>query len=328
MVDVAKAAGVSKQTVSRVINAKGDTSEATIRKVQSAIQQLGYRPNGIARSLATRQTLTLGLMIPNLSNPFYSEIAEGAEMMAWEQGYNAFMANVFRNAEREKVTLAAFEQKGVDGVIVMKPRLEDAELFPLLKQHGAALVIDRTVPNDIAGSIRIDYASGMELAVKHLIESGRRNIGLLPGRLRSESGKAQYKGFLSAMQRVGCEVNHNYIIHCKTTVEASMAGAKQLLSACPEVDSLICFNDMVALGVVQACHALGVRIPDNVAVVGQGDIAMARLLIPSLTTLHVDRFTVGANAVRLLLDRINGRNKSVEIVIKPELIVRDSAPRR
>lgn len=326
MADVARTAGVSKQTVSRVINAKGDTSQATIQKVMAAVNQLHYTPNSIARSLVTRQSRTLGLILPSLGNPFYAEVAEGAETAAWEQRYSMFVSNAFRDAAHEEVALGSFEQHSVDGVILTKPRMPEARMLQLLERQRAAVVIERSVPTRMAGSIRIDYAHGVRLAVQHLAGGGRRRIGFFSGRLRSEAGKARYQGFVTAMAEVGLEVDEALVVRCETTVEATTEAARVLLGTRPDVEGIVCFSDVVAIGVLHACGALGVRIPDDIAVVGHGNIAIASLITPKLTTLHVDRFGIGANAVRMLLDRIEGRNLHAQVTIIPELVVRDSAP--
>lgn len=326
MADVARAAGVSKQTVSRVVNAKLETSQETIRRVQEAIAQLGYKPNGIARSLATQQTLSLGLVVPNLSNPYFSEIAQGAEMAAWDKGYSMFLCNVLKDSAHEETALNAFEEKGVDGVILAKSRLSDKKLFPLLKGHRAAVLIHRTAPSDVAGTIRIDDALGAELAVKHLLSSGRQRTALLAGGLVSELSRGRRKGFAAALEAAGHPVRPEYIVPCSTILEGATQDARTLLSKHPEIDGLVCFNVVIAIAAVKACTMLGIRVPEDVAIVAYDDILLAEFVTPSLTTLRVDRFEIGANAVRMLLDRMNGHNKHMEIVMKPELVVRASAP--
>ncbi|MBA2666250.1 MAG: LacI family DNA-binding transcriptional regulator [Trueperaceae bacterium] len=326
MADVARVAGVSKQTVSRIVNEKGEASADTIRRVLEVIQELGYRPNGIARSLATRRTKTLGLVLSNLSNPYQAEIAEGAEATAAELGYDLFMSNAFRNAEKQERALEAFEHKSVDGVIVFKPRMPEARLARLLGRHRGAVVIDRQVPHRIAGVIRTDLTVSMALAVEHLVRSGRQTIALFPGLGRSDISLALLDGFSTGLATHGLAFDEAHVVRGQTTVEAAMEAVIGFLPEHPEVDAIVCNNDVVAVGVLHGCRELGRRVPEDIAVIGHGDMAYARLVTPALTTLHVDRFEIGRNAVRMLIDRMAGRNLTTEIVIKPELVVRASAP--
>lgn len=326
MTDVARVAGVSKQTVSRIVNGKGGASAATTQRVLTAVDELGYRLNSVAQSLATRRTRTLGLVLSNLSNPYQSEIAEGAESAAWDLGYHLFMSNASRSKEKQESALASFEQKGVDGVIVFNPRQSDTQLIRLLRRHPAAVVLDRSVPIDVAGQISVDQHAAMAMAVRHLKALGRRTVGVLPGRGRTELGRALFKGFVDAIEANELRFDESLVVRGATTLSDATATATALLRRRPDVDAVVCVNDIVAIGVLQACRRLGIRVPDDVAVVGHGNITFAGLVTPSLTTLSVNRFEIGGNAVRMLVDRINGRNLSMEIVVKPELVVRESAP--
>jgi len=326
MTDVAREAGVSKQTVSRILSGKGEASPPTIERVHEVVSRLGYRPSSLARSLATNRTLTLGLIVPNLSNPYFAELAEAVEITAWENSYNTFLCNIFRDPEREEAALQALEDRQVDGVIICSTRLVDKKLFPLLAGYQAAVLVNRPAPGDVAGTIMIDDARGSALAVAHLLRAQRRVLGLLAGPPNSVSGRARLRGFVAALEAAGYPVDRDLIVPCRADIEAGYEAARGLLGRHPEVNGLVCFNDIVAIGALRACRTLGLEVPDDVAVIGHDDIPMAELVTPALTTLRVSKYDLGANAVRMLLDRLQARNRQTEIVLKPELVVRESTP--
>lgn len=323
--DVAREAGVSKPTVSRVMNGKGETSQETVRRVQAAIVKLGYRPNSVARSLTTRRTLSLGLIVPDLSNPYFAEIAEGAEMAAWEKGYSMFLCNIFGNLDHEEAALRSFEDRGVDGVIICSTRLPEERLLSLLERQRAAVLINRST-SSTAGTIKIDDIWGATLAVKHLHSRGRHKTGLIAGPRAWPSSQERTKGFLSAMREAGQEVDKDLVVSCPLKVEGAEEAAGALLLRSPQLDSLICFNDVVAVGALRACAKLGKGVPEEIAIIGHDDIPVAGLVTPALTTLRVNKHEIGRNAVRMLLDRMQGQNRQMNILVKPELVVRESAP--
>lgn len=326
MADVARAAGVSKQTVSRVVNGKGETSSATEARVLQIIDDLGYRPSGVARSLVTRRTLSLGLIVPNLSNPYYSEIAQGAETAAWELGYSLFLYNVFEDPGHERAVLHTLEDRGVDGIVLDSPSLPTRQLLPLLRRQRATVLIGSEAPASVAGSIRVDDAHGIELALDHLRGGGRERSALLAGNRRYASARVRRRAFLDGLGRRGEAVDETLAPEHEPDAASSRAAARDLLERRPEIDSLICFNDIVAAGALRACRDLGRRVPDDIAVIGHDDIPLADLTHPTLTTLRVSKRDLGGNAVRMLVDRLEGRNRNTEIVHRPELVIRESAP--
>lgn len=327
--DVAREAGVSTQTVSRVLNNKGEISPTTRRLVTDVIQRLGYRPNAVARSLVTRRTLSLGLVVPDIANPFFPEIARGAEDVALAAGYSVFLCNTIEHAEREIAVLRLLEEKRVDGVVVCSARLPDEQLVPLLKRHQAVVLVNRTVPNGTAGTVRVDDASGTRQAVGHLHAGHRGKLAMLAGPENSHSGRERVRGFRDALRDAGGPEDPSLIVSCPPYLEGGYQAATGLLSPSRGIDGLVCYNDLVAIGALQACHDLGVRVPDDVAIVGCDDILLARLVTPSLTTMRVSKYEIGASAVRMLLGRIAGsghRSERTEVVIRPELVARASAP--
>jgi len=335
MADVAREAGVSLMTVSRVINNKGEVSPATRQRVLEIIERLGYRPSSIARGLATRRTHTLGLVIPDVGNPFFSDVARGAEQVAYAQSYNVFLCNTDEDPQRELAVLQSLDEKRVDGVVLCSSRLDDHDLRAVLDRHAAVVLVNRRAEPADEGSeennvgvVMLDDVIGGRMATRHLIDSGHRAIGFLAGPPTSRSGRHRAEGYRVALTAAGQPCDPAWTLPCSADVDGGYRAARDLLTAHPELTALFCYNDLVAVGALQACGGLGRRVPDDVAVVGFDDIPLAALVTPPLTTCRVLRYELGMQAMRLLIDQINGHSRAwSEIVLRPELIVRASAPR-
>ena len=329
MADVAREAGVSLMTVSRVVNNKRDVSPATRQRVLKVIERLGYRPSGIARGLATRHTGTLGLVIPDVANPFFSDVARGAEHEAYAEGYNVFLCNTDEDPQREVAILQSLEDKLVDGVVLCSSRLDEGELRRVLARHPAVVLFNRRLEGqgDGVGTVLLDDVRGGRVATQYLLDRGRRAVGLLAGPPASRSGRWRDQGYRAALAAAGLSYNPAWARHCSPVVDGGQEAARELLTAHPELNALFCYNDLVAVGALQACVELGRRVPEDVAVVGFDDIPLAALVTPPLTTCRVPRYELGVQAMRLLLDQIGGcPDECPEIVLRVELIVRASAP--
>ena len=328
--DIARAAGVSMMTVSRVINHKGEVSAATRQRVQKIIDRLSYRPSGIARSLATRHSGTIGLVIPDVSNPFFADVARGAEHVACAEGYNIFLCNTEEDQQRELDVVHSLEEKRVDGVVLFS-RLGPRQLFGVLKHQPAAVLINRQTSKKnntpAIGTVRLDDVLGGQLVIRHLLDRGHQAIGFLAGPPTSHSGRARSKGYHQTLTEAGLSPNPLWKHHCAPTVEGGYAAAHDLLSAQPELTALFCFNDLVAVGALQACAELGRSVPLDLAIAGYDDIPLAALVTPPLTTCRTPRYELGAEAVHLLLNRIRGCDDPCkEVILQPQLIIRASAP--
>jgi len=327
MHDVAQTAGVSLMTVSRVVNNKDDVSKATRDMVLGVIEQLSYRPSSIARGLATRRTGTLGVVIPDISNPYFASIVRSAEEEAYAQNYSVFLGNTNEDPKRELTVLQSLEDKQVDGLILFSSRLEDDTLFEILEYFPTTVLVFRDKRGSDVGTFKIDDVFGGQVAIEHLLKSGHRNIGLISGPQISLSTSGRLKGYQIALQAAGIPINDNWIRHCHPVVEGGQETAMELLKSYPEITALFCHNDLVAVGVLQACAELGLRVPDDIAVIGYDDIRIAELVSPTLTTLRVSGTEIGTKTMQMLLEQIEVEAaEPKEIYIRPELIVRASAP--
>jgi LacI family transcriptional regulator len=328
--DIARKAGVSIMTVSRVINHQRDVSPETRRRVQEIINRLNYRPSGIARSLVTRHSGTIGLVIPDVSNPFFSDMALGAEHVACAEGYNVYLCNTEEDPQRELNVIESLEEKRVDGVVLLS-RLEPRQLAVVVAQSPAVVLINRPMPGrnktrDV-GVVRLDDVLGGRLVAQHLLERGHRAIGVLAGPATSHSGRNRVKGYRQKMAEAGLPLDPAWERPCAPTVGGGQIAARELIRGHPELTALICYNDLVAVGALQTCAELGRIVPRDLAITGYDDIPLAALVTPPLTTCRAPRYELGAEAVRLLLDRIQGSSKVCkEIILQPQLVIRVSAP--
>jgi LacI family transcriptional regulator len=328
IVDVAREAKVSLMTVSRVINNKDGVSDATRERILEIIRRLGYRPSDIARGLATKRTGTLGLVVPDNANPFFSEVARGAEQVAYANNYNVFLCNTDENKQRELAVLQSLGEKRVDGLLLCSSRLEDVALREALAFHPAVVLVNR-VPDEIEGIgiLRIADEVGGQLAARHLLDTGHRIIGFVVGPTTSFSSRQRVQGYQTALAEAGVPYNPELLKICTPIVEGGREAVLELLQEHPEITALLCFNDLVAIGALQACAELGRRVPDDLAVVGFDDIPLAVLVTPPLTTCHVPRYDLGSQAMQMLLNEINDSvEESKSVLIYPKLVVRASAP--
>ena len=330
MADVAEYAGVTKTTVSRVLNNKGEISNETREKVLKAVEHLGYRRSRIARSLATDQTYLLGLIVPSIATEFFTEIVRGGEDTAWEKDYKILLCNTEGDWDREEGMFLFLEDIQVDGIVVCSPRLPEERLLPLVEQFQNVVVVNGQgiAWHELAGAIETDDADGMSQVVNHLLAAGRRHLTYLGGPLDARVSTERYHGFINALDEAGCAppASDSYAICHPANLDGGYESFKNLNSALSKIDAVVCFNDLVAAGAIRACAELGIRVPDDIAITGCDDIQLASLVRPSLTTLQTPKQDMGALAVTMLLERISGHHDQEPVNIKQKLIVRESAP--
>lgn len=318
-------------TVSRVINNREGVGDETRLAVQEVIERLGYRPSGIARGLATQRTGTLGLVVPDVSNPFFSEVAYSVEQVASAEGYSVLLYNTEEDPQREADVLQALEEKRVEGVILCSSRLDSRKLRSLIERQPATVLVNRQLSQRAASpavhAVMLDDVTGGRIATQHLIGRGHRQIGFLAGPETSYSSRGRARGYQEALQKAGLPSEPGWSQHCAPVVAGGYEGARLLLERIPQLTALFCYNDLVAAGALQACAALGRPVPESLAVVGFDDIPLAALVTPPLTTCRVSRAELGQQAIRLLLQQIRGETgESPKTVVHPELVIRLSAP--
>jgi LacI family transcriptional regulator len=280
--------------------------------------------------LATKETCTIGLVVPDVSNPFFADITRGVEQLAYSKGYHVFLCNSEENQNRELTVIQSLEEKRVDGLILCSSRLDDEVLVDALVNLPPVVLINRRLQrkdDDNFDSVILDDEQSGCLSTQHLIQRGHRQIGFLAGPATSFSGAGRRAGFLVALQEADIALEPGWIHHCPPSVDGGYEATRSLLADYPQLSGLFCFNDLVAVGALQACDELGRRVPQDLAIVGHDDIPLAALVSPALTTCRVPRYELGARAVSVLLERLRDfPNEASQIVFQSEFVIRDSAP--
>jgi LacI family transcriptional regulator len=294
--DVARVAGVSSRTVSRVVNGEGGFSDATRDRVAGVIQQLGYRPNLLARALITKRSGTIGLVAVDITDPFFAELADGVQRSARDFGKTMFYATSDNDFDRQNEIFETMWSHAVDGLIVFTAAGSQDHVLEYASRGLPIVVIDQEMTGPGIGSICSDIFGGAVLAVNHLVEVGRRNIAMAANAHSAASliPPRREAGFRSTLVEHGL-IGH--IAYDAPTIEGGRRAVAELLADHPDTDGIFAYNDMMALGAMQAIDAAGRRIPDDIAVVGFDDVAICEALVPSLTSVRIDRTRLSKEAV-------------------------------
>lgn len=323
--DVARRAGVSVKTVSRVVNNQGEISNETRQRIKNVIREMGYRPNMIARGLVTQRTRTIGLVVPDITNPFFPELARGVQDAGRQEDYNIFLCNTDENQQQEQLALHSLIAQGVDGIIISPCYQTDENLARLAENFAPIVTINHWFEHPNISNVRTDNYRGAQLAVEHLIARGHCNIGMIAGRERSPLRGRRLAGFCETMLSHQLPVCVEPIEATNPNIASGLATAHLLLSKFPEVTALFAYNDLIALGAIQACRQLGKRVPEDCAIVGFDDIQVAALANPPLTTVRLEKQQIGKVAVSRLLEMIGAANVSLApIQLGVELMIRQS----
>jgi DNA-binding LacI/PurR family transcriptional regulator len=326
MEDVARESGVSRALVSLVMRGRSNVSEERRRRVQEAAARLGYRPNAMARSLASQRTRTVGVILDDLVNPFFAEIAGGVEQLASRLGYQLLIGAGGRQAPRERAALATLLEYRVDGIILVSPRMPTADIAAAASE-APLVIVGRRVRGANADCVLINEAHATELVLHHLVELGHTDIVHVDGG-NGAGGPQRRAGYLRAMRarRLGGRAR---VIRGDFTEDAGVSAAERLLSEDELPTAVFAANDMVAAGLLSGFDRAGVAIPDGISIVGYDNISIAHLAHVSLTTVDQPRAEMGALALELLLDRVENHRPNEIRLIEPTLVVRSTtAPPR
>jgi LacI family transcriptional regulator len=324
--DVAERAGVSKTTVSHVISGNRPVSTETRSRVESAIADLGYRPDGIARSLRTRRTHVVALIIPDITNPFYPVLSRGLEQALASAGYRTFICSSDGDSERELDFLNEVCDRRVDGIVLDSFHVSAEDVLGITKGDVPVVWIGGS-PRAHPGvdSVRSNDEHGAFEATMHLVDHGHRAIAMVDG--PEGSGTARRGGYLRALAAAGIEPPGQHQVRSDWTRAGGAAALARLWATDPRPTAVFCSNDRSAIGVVDAAHERGLRLPDELAVVGFDDIEEAAMTTPPLTTVRNPAFETGEAAGRLLGERMSGayRGTARDVQLPASLVVRASS---
>jgi LacI family repressor for deo operon, udp, cdd, tsx, nupC, and nupG len=322
--DVAKIANVSTATVSRVISNSGTVKKETTEKVLEAIKKLNYQPNVLARQLRRLETKTILVIVPDISNPFFPNILRGIESVANENGYQVILGDTQNMAEQEKNYLTIVRQKKADGIILLTARTDQELLEELADEYPVVLACEYFEGSKIP-TVSIDNISSARKATEYLIRLKHKRIGHISGPLNVVVGRDRFKGFRQAMLQHGLNIDPQLVQEGNFSFESGFNLMKKLIALNDRPTAVFVANDEMAIGAIKAARAGGVKVPDDISVVGFDDIKFASIFEPALTTIGQPTFNMGKKAMELLINLIN--NEEVErnqYILDDELIIRDS----
>lgn len=336
--DVARLAGVSKGTVSHIL--KGDTHyirQETQDRVRQAIAELNYRPSSVARSLVSKRTQTMGLLISDVGNPFFADVIRGVEDTAVANGYNIFLTNTGYDLERGMTSLRLLIDKQVDGVLIMSSSPSYEWVRELVSNRVPVVVSTDNFPENHSfdlpgdggiGYISIDFGKGITAAADHLVALGHRRIAHLGGPEHLLTTQARQAAFLNALALHGVPTGHVAMLNGNFRMDGGRQAFRQLINLPERPTAVFADNDLMAIGLIWEARQHGMNVPEDLSVIGLDDIELAAGLVPALTTVALPRYDIGAQGMKLLLDLINitvtGGSAAPVFSFESRLVVRDS----
>ncbi|NUR77458.1 MAG: LacI family DNA-binding transcriptional regulator [Thermoleophilia bacterium] len=322
--DVARLAGVSTATVSRALNGTGQIAPATRAMIDDAVAQLGYHPNTAARSLVTRSTQTIALLLPDITNPFYAALVSGIQERALETGHTMLLCTTEGDPEREEQYLSLLRAKQVDGVLVDGLVLPPDRITRFVREGLPIVCLDRDIDSTLVPLVQVDNRLGARLATEHLLELGHERIGHIAGPPDLGISDERIEGYRDALRAAGIAVDPELIAVGSFTEEGGYEAAR-VLSDKWDLTALFAANDLSAIGALSALVQSGRRVPEEVSVVGFDDLRLSRFTNPPLTTVHQPAGEIARHAAELLLELASGRPvERMRYFLEPGLVVRSS----
>lgn len=323
--EVAKRAGVSTATVSRVVNGTAPVDARTEKRVRAAIQRSGYYPNAHARTLGTGKSHIYGLIISDIENPFFPELVKCFERLAVEHSYEVLIANTDYHPGRMQICVRRMLERKVDGVAIMTSEM-DPELIQMLSGRGIPIVfLDTGAVGPGISNISLDYDNGIDQAMDHLTSLGHRRIAFVSGPANLVSARTRYEAFLASLKRKKLKCSESFIRTANHRFDGGYAAMLDILKLPVLPTAVLASNDLTAIGIMGAIYAAGLRVPDDISVVGFDDIALSSFMSPPLTTIRLSRAEIAEFAFNVLYTASQrGESKGVTHSIRAELVIRQS----
>jgi DNA-binding LacI/PurR family transcriptional regulator len=322
--DVAAAAGVSHSTVSRALNNSPRVSQETSERIRRIAEEAGYSGSAIARSLATRRTKTIGVVVTTIADPFAAGIVIGIEEIAGNNGYSVFLANSNADPDRELRVVRSFEERRVDAIIVLASRVGALYLTLLSRLRVPIVMINNQHPSEFVHSVCIENTHGARTATAYLLSLGHRRIGYIGDRNGRQSDTERFAGYRDALDSADLPFQPDLVQYGDSTPDGGVQAMSILLRMPEPPSAVFCYDDMTALGAIRAARSAGCRIPEDISIVGFDDLPIVRFTDPPLTTIRQPMAKMGCLAMEAVLDLLGGSGLSHDIKVKGELIERSS----
>jgi len=332
--DIAKMAKVSSTAVSLALNDRPRIGQETRKRILRIAKELNYQPNFVARSLVMKRSHTIGLIITTIMNPFYPELAKGIEDKAMELGYNIILSSTNYDLKLEKYCINMLRSKGVDGIIFSSVEANDPNIKPLIEDHFPFILVNRRIRNRLLNKkvdyIVLDNFSGGYMATEHLYKLGHRQIGIIAGSLNTSTAVERTEGAKKLLKDYGLKLDTHLMAECNFSKELAYHATKKFLSMKSHPTAIFAENDYMALGAWEAILDSGLKIPENMALVGFDDIALTALKGIEITTVSQKKYEMGSLAVKILIDKLKNETPTMvnQIILEPELIIRNSCGHR
>lgn len=323
--DVAREAGVSVATVSRVLNGSGPVGEETRQRILDITTRLRYTPDGAARSLITRRTNTLGVLLPDLYGEFFSEVIRGIDPTAQRSGYHILVSRAHNDRREIEAAMRAMRGR-VDGLVVMSPDIDAAALVANLPDDCPVVLLNCVVEGTDYDSLNIDNFGGAYAMVTHLLGRGHERIAFIAGHERNHDAAERLRGYRAALRDAGAEWKEEWERAGDFTEASGYRAASEIAALSPRPSAIFAANDSMAIGALSALREAGVRVPEDVGVAGFDDIPISRYMSPPLTSVHVAISELGERATRTLLHAVEEKNRhsKVQETLPTTLVIRRS----
>ncbi|MEG1584419.1 MAG: LacI family DNA-binding transcriptional regulator [Anaerovorax sp.] len=319
--EVAKKAGVSVATVSRVMNHPENVAPATKEKIETVMEEFGYMPNWFARGLNFNRTNTIGLLIPNMLNPGYIEIAKGVEDVAHQKGYMTLLCNVENDSQKEKKYIDALINRKIDGIVLVSSMLNCQEVESIMEQDVPVVIIgeNKEMSPEIP-MVRIDCENAAYKAVKHLIDIGYEDIAIIYGSTPEQENLRKLKGYRQALKENDLQEKEIYSLEVANSIHGGYIAGKKIIDMEKRPRAIFASSDLLAMGAIDAMRDFEVKIPEDIAIVGFDNIQMSNLIEPKLTTIAKPLHKMGVIGSRLLFDIMEGRDDDEKVIAKEILL--------
>lgn len=322
--DVAKESGVSIMTVSRVVNNKGQVALETRIRVEEAMKKLSYVPNMNAQNLVTNKTWTIGVIVPDIANPFFASLVKAGEKICNARGYSMLIGNTEGDLEIERRYISVYKSRMCEAIILVAPRVDDTELIELNEQIPL-VVVDRKVQHIDIVQVYLDNTKGAEVATRHLIDLGHKRIGFIMGPKAVPNSHTRFEGYVQALREASLEFSPECVFQGDFVIETGRAALDYFESLQQRPTAIFCSNDLMAVGVLERANELGIQIPQHYSLVGFDNIFLSSMVYPSLTTVSYPILEMGVKAITLLLDSLLSEAKvQMSENLEHNLIIRNS----